>query len=210
METINVQLYEDNTQLREMLSILFENTSGYKLCGAFENASGVLSNISLHKPDVILMDIDMPVVGGLEGVKQIRANDKNVFIVMWTVFESDNYLFDSLKLGANGYLLKGASPSQILDAITEVFNGGAPMTPSIAKRVLQFFSGATNKVEAGLTSRETEILSLLVDGKSYKMIADILGISLQTVKTHLKNIYDKLHVHSQTEAVAKAIKERLV
>jgi DNA-binding NarL/FixJ family response regulator len=210
MESIKVQLYEDNTRLREMLSMLIENTEGYTLCGAFENASGAGAQYSTHQPDVILMDIDMPEVNGLEGVKQIRAVNKNVFIIMWTVYDSDNYLFEALKQGANGYLLKGTSPSQILEAVTEVFNGGAPMTPSVAKRVLQHFSNTANKTEAGLTERETEILALLVDGKSYKMIAEALGISLQTVKTHLKNIYDKLHVHSQTEAVAKAIKERLV
>lgn len=210
MENIRVQLYEDNSGLREMLSLLIANTEGYTLCGASENASGVLTDLRTNKTDVILMDIDMPVTNGLEGVKQIRAINKNVFIIMWTVFDSDDYLFESLKQGANGYLLKGTSPSQILEAITEVFNGGAPMTPSVAKRVLQHFSNTTGKTETGLTVRETEILSKLVDGKSYKMIAEALGISLQTVKTHLKNIYDKLHVHSQTEAVSKAIRERLI
>jgi DNA-binding NarL/FixJ family response regulator len=211
MENIRVQLYEDNSGLRDMLSLLIANTDCYTLCGAFENASGVISDLRTNKPDVILMDIDMPVTNGLEGVKQIRAVNKNVFIIMWTVFDSDDYLFESIKQGANGYLLKGTSPSQILEAISEVFNGGAPMTPSVAKRVLQHFSNTTVKTETGrLTARETEILSRLVDGKSYKMIAEVLGISLQTVKTHLKNIYDKLHVHSQTEAVSKAIRERLI
>ena len=133
-----------------------------------------------------------------------------VFIVMWTVFDHDEYLFEALKLGANGYLLKGTPPAQILEAITEVSNGGAPMSPSIAKKVLQYFSKAPVTDTEALTEREKEILTELVNGKSYKMIAAALGISLQTVKTHFKNIYDKLHVHSQSEAVAKAIKERLI
>jgi DNA-binding NarL/FixJ family response regulator len=210
MESIKVQLYEDNTRLRNMLSMLIENTDGYVLSGAFENPSDIISNVKASKPDVILMDIEMPEVNGLEGVKRIRSENKNIFIIMWTVYDSDNYLFEALKQGANGYLLKGTSPAQILEAVTEVFNGGAPMTPSVAKRVLQYFSNTVNKAEARLTERETEILASLVDGNSYKMIGEELGISLQTVKTHLKNIYDKLHVHSQTEAVAKAIKERLV
>jgi DNA-binding NarL/FixJ family response regulator len=210
MENIRIQLYEDNPQLREMITLLIEKTDGYTLCGAFENASAIISNYSSNEPDVILMDIDMPAVNGLEGVKRIRTISRNVFIIMWTVYDSDDYLFESLKQGANGYLLKGTPPLQILESITEVYNGGAPMTPSIARRVLQHFSQAKVKTESDLTTRETEILSTMVDGKSYKMIAETLGISLQTVKTHLKNIYDKLHVHSQTEAVAKALKEKLI
>jgi DNA-binding NarL/FixJ family response regulator len=210
MESIKVLLYEDNTRLRNMLSMLIENTDGYTLCGAYENPSDIVSNVRAGKPDVILMDIEMPKVNGLEGVKRIRSENKHIFIIMWTVYDSDNYLFEALKQGANGYLLKGTSPTQILESVTEVFNGGAPMTPSVAKRVLQYFSNTTNKTEARLTARETEILASMVDGNSYKMIGEELCISLQTVKTHLKNIYDKLHVHSQTEAVAKAIKERLV
>jgi DNA-binding NarL/FixJ family response regulator len=210
MENITVQLYEDNAGLRNMLSLLIENTAGYKLCGAFENAADAVKNFSEQKPDVILLDIEMPVVNGLEGVKLIRSVDKNVFIIMWTVFDSDGYLFEALKLGANGYMLKGTPPSQILESVKEVFNGGAPMSPSIAKRVLQYFSQKPATDSEALSPREKEILSELVNGKSYKMIASALGISFETVKTHLKKIYDKLHVHSQSEAVAKALKERLI
>ena len=210
MENIKVQLYEDNAGLRNMLAVLIENTPGYLLCSVHENAAGAASNFFEHKPDVILFDIEMPLVNGLEGVKEIRAVDQNVFIIMWTVFDHDEYLFESLKLGANGYLLKGTTPAQILDAVTEVCHGGAPMSPSIAKKVLQYFSKTPAAGLYALTEREKEILTELVSGKSYKMIGAALNISLETVKTHLKNIYDKLHVHSQSEAVAKAIKERLV
>ena len=216
-ESIKVQLYEDNSGLRSMLSVLIENTPGFVLAGAYENAADAVSNFRVGKPDVILFDIEMPGVSGLEGVKQIRAAEKSsgtggkpVNIIMWTVYDHDDYLFESLKLGANGYLLKGTTPAQILEAITEVMNGGAPMSPTIAKKVLQYFSRTPAANEYAITQREKEIVTELVEGKSYKMIASALGISLQTVKTHLKNIYDKLHVHSQSEAVAKALKERLV
>lgn len=210
MENIKVQLYEDNPGLREMISVMINNTPGYSLSGAFENARDAGINYTTLKPDVILFDIDMPEVNGLHGVKEVRSINKNVQIIMWTVFDSDEYLFEALTLGANGYLLKGTSPAQILESITEVMNGGAPMSPSIAKKVLQYFSRTTSNEENKLSPREKEILSELVNGKSYKMIAETLTISFQTVKTHLKNIYDKLHVHSQSEAVAKAIKERLI
>ena len=210
MENIKVQVYEDNAALREMITMMIENTSGYTLTGAYENAANAVVNFTKLKPDVILFDIDMPVVNGLEGVESIRKINREVQIIMWTVFDSDEYLFEALTLGANGYLLKGTPPVQILESITEVMNGGAPMSPSIAKKVLQYFSKLNLQQENNLSPREKEILGELVSGKSYKMIAVALNISFQTVKTHLKNIYDKLHVHSQSEAVAKAIKERLI
>jgi DNA-binding NarL/FixJ family response regulator len=210
MEDIKVQLYEDNSELREMISVLINNTKGYSLSGAFENAADTVQNFNALKPDVILFDIDMPKVNGLEGVKMIRKVNREVHIIMWTVFDSDEHLFEALRLGANGYLLKGTAPLQILESISEVVNGGAPMSPSIAKKVLQYFSKLHKPLENNLSPREKEILGELVSGKSYKMIAATLNISFQTVKSHLKNIYDKLHVHSQSEAVAKAIKERLI
>ncbi|MEP7263289.1 MAG: response regulator transcription factor, partial [Bacteroidota bacterium] len=194
MENIKVQLYEDNSGLREMISVMINNTPGYSLSGAFENASNAGTNFTTLKPDVILFDIDMPEVNGLQGVKEVRSINKDVQIIMWTVFDSDEYLFEALSLGANGYLLKGTPPAQILESITEVMNGGAPMSPSIAKKVLQYFSRTVSTGENKLSPREKEILTELVNGKSYKMIAETLSISFQTVKTHLKNIYDKLHV----------------
>ena len=208
MENIKVQLFEDNAGLRNMIAVLIDNTNGYSLCGAFENGENAAKHFSELNPDVILCDIDMPIVNGLEAVKQIRTINKQVQIIMWTVFDGDEYLFEALALGANGYLLKGTPPAQLLESITEVMNGGAPMSPSIAKKVLQSFS--KSQTPNNLSEREKEILTELVSGKSYKMIAEATGITFQTVKTHLKNIYDKLHVHSQSEAVAKAIRERLI
>ena len=209
-EILRVQVYEDNDELRSMLSMMLSHSPGFELCGAFSNCSRVVENTEREIPDVVLCDIDMPEVNGIEGVRRIREHNKELLILMYTVFADDDHLFEALCLGANGYLLKGDSPAIILDAIREVYSGGAPMSPGIAKRVLDFFAKQNQKSESNLSPREKEILSLLVKGNSAKMIAAQTGITFQTVKTHLKRIYDKLHVHSQTEAVSKAIKERLV
>ena len=207
---LRVQIYEDNDELRSMLSMMLSHSPGFELCGAYSNCSQVLENIEREIPDVVLCDIDMPEVNGIEGVKRIRSQDKDLLVLMYTVFADDEHLFEALREGANGYLLKGDSPAVILAAIREVYNGGAPMSPEIAKKVLDFFANQNRKSESNLSLREKEILSLLVKGNSAKMIAAQTDITFQTVKTHLKRIYDKLHVHSQTEAVSKAIKDRLV
>lgn len=209
-KVLRVQIYEDNNELRGMLSMLLTHSSGFELCGAFSNCADVIVNVDRQNPDVILCDIDMPGVGGIEGVRLIRQQNKEVLIIMYTVFDDNEHLFEALCEGANGYLLKGESPAEILNAIKEVFEGGAPMSPGIAKKVISLFTIQNRKAESNLTAREKEILSLMVQGKSAKMIASHSGITFQTVRTHIKNIYDKLHVHSQTEAVSKAIRERLV
>lgn len=207
---LRVQIYEDNEELRHMLSLLLTHSSGFELCGTYSNCKNVLLNIEKEKPDVILCDIDMPEVDGIEGVRRIRTINKELLILMYTVFDDDEHLFEALCEGANGYLLKGDEPAKILNSIREVFEGGAPMSPAIAKKVIRLFALNRSKTESDLSVREKEILSLMVQGKSAKMIAANTGITFQTVRTHIKNIYDKLHVHSQTEAVSKAIKERLV
>jgi DNA-binding NarL/FixJ family response regulator len=208
--TMRVQVYEDNDELRSMLSMLLSHSPGFELCGAFSNCAGVIANLAALNPDVILCDIDMPEVDGIEGVRLIRSRNKEVLILMYTVFDDNEHLFNALCEGANGYLLKGDSPAAILSAIREVYDGGAPMSPGIAKKVIQIFATQHQKAASDLTVREKEILALMVKGKSAKMIASETEITFQTVRTHIKNIYDKLHVHSQTEAVSKAIKERLV
>jgi DNA-binding NarL/FixJ family response regulator len=207
---LRVQVYEDNDELRNMLSMLLTHSAGFELCGAFPNCADVIINLSEKHPDVILCDIDMPGVDGIEGVRMIRKQDKKVLILMYTVFDDNEHLFDALCEGANGYLLKGNSPADLLNAIREVYQGGAPMSPGIARKVIDYFAKQRQKAESDLTTREKEILAQMVKGKSAKMIAAHTGITFQTVRTHIKNIYDKLHVHSQTEAVSKAIKERLV
>ena len=207
---LRVQIYEDNDELRNMLSMLLTHSAGFELCGAFSNCAEAITNVTENKPDVILCDIDMPGVDGITGVRMIRKENKKVLILMYTVFDDNEHLFDALCEGANGYLLKGDSPAEILNAIKEVHEGGAPMSPAIARKVIGFFGQQRKTNDSALTEREKEILLLMVQGKSAKMIASHTGITFQTVRTHIKNIYEKLHVHSQTEAVSKAIKERLV
>jgi DNA-binding NarL/FixJ family response regulator len=209
-ESLRVQIYEDNEELRNMLSMLLTHSVGYEVCGTYSNCVDVINNIAEHHPDVILCDIEMPGVDCIEGVRIIRKHNKKILILMYTVFDDNEHLFEALCEGANGYLLKGESPAEILKALKEMYAGGAPMSPSIAKKVLRLFSIQREKAESDLTPREKEILSLMVAGKSVKMIAGQLDIAFETARTHIKNIYEKLHVHSQTEAVSKAIKERLV
>jgi len=209
---IRVQIYEDNDDVREMLVILIRNSPGFEPAGAFINCRNIVENINEMSPDVVLMDLDMPEVNGFQGIQMIRNINDKLPVLVLTIFEDDESLFESLCLGAHGYLLKGSSPSQILQAVEDVFKGGAPMSPSIARKVVATFSkfSPRNNQDFNLSPREKEILASLVKGNSYKLVAAELAISIQTVKTHIKNVYEKLHVHSQSEAVAKAIRERLV
>ena len=195
-----------------MLSILVKNSPGFEFAGAFFNCREVIKNIHSLAPHVVIMDIDMPEVNGMEGIRMIRTVDQKLPVLVLTIFDDNYSLFESLSLGAHGYLLKGSTPTQILEAIEEVHNGGSPMSPGIARKVINTFVKfpLLHNRYSQLSSRESEILSLLVNGNSYKMIAADLCISIHTVKTHIKKIYDKLHVHSQSEAVAKALRERLV
>lgn len=208
-----ILIYDDNSKRRESLEMLIDLSDGICCVGAFPDCSNVLLNIEKTQPDLILMDIDMPNVNGIEGVIIIRKKYPHLKILMQTVFEDDDKLFACIRAGADGYILKKAQPQELLNAIDEAIKGGAPMTPSIAKQVLQFLRSGENKQkneEFNLTTRETEILSLLVQGLSYKMIADRCFISLPTVSSHIQKIYEKLQVHSATEAVTKALKNKIV
>lgn len=208
---IKTLLYEDNPKLRMGLSFLLESTAGIDFLGSFENCEGVENQLINLKPDVVLMDIDMPIADGFFGLKSIRKFSNNIQVIMLTVFDSDEHIFESLKLGANGYLLKTASPAQIVEGILSVNEGGVPMSASIARKVLAFLSQKeVHKTDYQLTKREKEVLENLVKGLSYKMIANQIGTGIDTVRAHIKHIYEKLHVHSQTEAVAKAINEKIV
>jgi len=183
-----------------------------KFLGAFENCNDVIHQVEEFKPDVVLMDIDMPGVNGIEGLKLIRKHSPQVMVVMQTVFEEEENIFEAIRNGAHGYFLKKTSPSKLIDGIRDVLEGGAPMTASVAKKVLELFKqqpSVQKSVRFDLTERELEILSHLVKGMSYKMIADTCGITFHTVNSHCKKIYEKLHVHSATEAVAKAIDHRI-
>lgn len=208
-----VVIYEDNQVFRESLIRLLAANPVFEIVGDFENCASVSSEITGLKPDVVLMDIQMPGVNGLKGLDVIRGISSDIKVIMLTVFEDNQHIFDAICRGANGYLLKHSTPTQIFNAIDEVLKGGAPLTPSIASRVLMLLSDkktAPGSNEYQLTPREKEILESLVEGNSYKMIANALQISTETVKTHIKKIYEKLQVNSQTEAVSKAMKEKLI
>jgi DNA-binding NarL/FixJ family response regulator len=209
---IKVAVFEDRPELREGLAELLTSAEDIQFCGAWENCNHVQRLVQQHQPDVVLMDIEMPGVNGLQGLQLIKKISPQINVVILTVFENNENLFNALCLGANGYLLKSTPPLKIIEAVKEVYAGGAPMTASIATKVLQSFASGPEKTnhDYALSPREKDILGSLVKGNSYKMIASELGISIDTVRTHIRKIYDKLHVHSMNEAVAKAIHNRIV
>lgn len=209
---IKVLLYEDNPQLREGLMMLINGSDGFEVVAAFKNCDNAPDEVDIYQPDVILMDIDMPGTNGIQGLKYIREVNDKVKILMLTVFDDNKNVFEAIKSGASGYLLKKTPPGKLLDYITEANNGGAPMSSSIATQVLRMFSDMNNTkgVDYALSDREKEVLQLLVNGYSYKMIASEMFIAIDTVRSHIKKIYEKLHVNSKSEAVAKAFKDKLV
>jgi DNA-binding NarL/FixJ family response regulator len=210
---IKVAIFEDNRSLREGLAAMIGGTPGFACVGAYPNCNNLLKNIEHARPDVILMDIEMPGINGIEGVGMIKEEFPEIKILMETIFDDDEKIFNSICAGAEGYILKHTSPAEIMDSIKEIYEGGSPMTPSIANRVLKMVKSRPengSKESFDLSTREKEILTCLVKGMSYKMIADTCFISIETVNVHIKNIYKKLQVHSKSEAVAKAIKGRIV
>lgn len=207
---MKIVIYEDKDSLRQHLSLLLGGMEGFEVIGAFPDCRNVKAEMSALRPDVVLMDIDMPEVDGIEGVKRIKSHDTSILVVMHTVFDDDDKLFASLQAGADGYLLKKTSPVKLIEALQDIHNGGAPMSPAIARRVLDTFHGADAGEQYGLTEREIEILRLLTQGYTYKAIAAECFISMDTVSTHLRHVYQKLHVKCATAAVAKAIMEKLV
>ncbi|MEI7582622.1 response regulator transcription factor [Runella sp.] len=206
---IRVVIVDDNDDFREGLFHFLNFSTGFEVVGCFANPIDIVENITRTQPDVILMDIDMPRITGIEAVKLLKAHFKRLHILMLTVFEDEDRVFKAMQAGAIGYLLKKTPPQKVLEAIQEVMDGGAPMSPLIARKVVQFFS-KTAPADYNLTPKELEVLRWLVEGLSYKLIAVELKLSIDTVRTHLKNIYDKLHVKSNTEAVVKAVRDRIV
>jgi DNA-binding NarL/FixJ family response regulator len=205
-------IYEDNTRLRQSLELLLNDGNNFSVAGAFENCDDAVQQAGELNAAIILMDIDMPGIGGIEGVKKIKAIYPDIKIVMHTVFDDDNRIFDSICAGADGYMLKNTSPSKLLQSLLDVMNGDAPMSPFVAQKVFQHFrSKALPETDLfNLSAREKTILQLLVQGNSYKMIADKAGIATDTVGKHLHKIYGKLQVSCGTEAVAKAIRHKIV
>ena len=212
---IRVIIFEDYTDMRKALSSLVENSLDHSLVGAFADATDVLNIVKKHKPDVVLMDLQMPGISGIEATRLIKNQYPHVQILIQTIFDDNERVFAALCMGASGYILKSTPADKILEAITETFNGGSPMSPPIARKVLTMLTENQSSHSAeqdyqALSSREKEVLGCLTKGMSYKMIADTCGISYGTVNSHLKKIYEKLHVHSATEAVQKALLQRIV
>jgi DNA-binding NarL/FixJ family response regulator len=207
---VRIIIFEDNDQLRESLVTLLNNSEGYKVVGDYSQVTDAANTIRRYGPDVVIMDIDLPEKSGIEGVRMIKESIPETLVIMYTMFEDDEKLFNSLCAGANGYILKKTSPYKLFEAINEVMEGGAPMSPTIAKRVLQTFQNKSAARQYHLSPRETEILHLLTKGYSVKMIAGELGIAFDTARAHLRNIYQKLHVNCGKEAIAKVLSEKII
>lgn len=215
MPNTRILIFDDNKRIRESLQYLFDNTNGFEVCGAFGHCREVEKVVVESKPDVVLMDIDMHEITGIEAVKRIRKINPTLSVLMLTVFDDDQKVMEAIMAGATGYILKNKSLDRLVEAIRELEEGGAPMTPAIARRVLELFkeqkiAEVAEKEDFNLSKRETEVLSALVKGASYKMVADQLHLSYDTVHSHIRNIYKKLQVNSMSEAVAKAMRNKLV
>jgi DNA-binding NarL/FixJ family response regulator len=193
-------IYDDSTERRDSLKALLILNDEFKFVGEAMNCKNVISDIETHYPDVVLMDINMPEVNGIEGLRQIKLHHPDVKVLMQTAFDDSDKIFTSIKNGASGYILKNDKPQRILQAIEEVTQGGAAMNPAIAQKVLDYFK--PKEINNPLSPKETEVLAFLAEGLSYKMVADNLGISYTTVNTHAKRIYEKLHISSLGEAIA--------
>jgi DNA-binding NarL/FixJ family response regulator len=205
---IRIVIVEDNNALRSSLESLFNRTEGMRCVASLNNLLNVVSEVGAAQPEIILMDIGLPNISGIEGVRTVKTHFPEVQVLMFTVFDDDEKIFDAIRAGASGYLLKKTPPMEIVEAVLELHRGGAPMTSSIARRVIHSFQVVPSTVveDYQLTVRENEILYSLVDGLSYKRIADKYCVSISTIRTHICNIYHKLHVNSKAEAVARVLR----
>jgi len=202
---IRVAIIEDISDIREGLKLILNNTEGFECVASYTNAEDAVLNLPAINADVALMDIHLPGMTGIECIAQINDKCSNTQFMIFSVYDDEEYIFDALKAGASGYLLKKTAPGKIIEAITELQNGGSPMSASIARKVIAAFKSPAKKEssEDALTTRELELITLLSKGLLYKEIADKLSITTGTVKQHIHNIYDKLHVQNKTEAINK-------
>jgi len=207
-EVIKVALVEDALGIRETLAELLEVSEGFSFCGSFADGESALEQIPKLNADIVLVDINLPGISGIDVIMTLHAECPGLQFLVLTVYEDSDRIFRALAAGAGGYLLKREAPSKLLESITDIKHGGAPMSASIARQVVQSFHkmGTVKEPSENLSSREEEILKMLVEGDLYKEIADKLGIHLETVKTYIKRIYAKLHVRSRTEAVVKRLR----
>lgn len=204
-------MFDDNEERLNSVAMLLNLSPDFECAGTFKNCNNLMQDIEATRPHLVIMDIDMPGINGIDATKIIRKYYDVLPIIIQTIFEENDKIFDSLRAGASGYLLKKTTPEKFLESLRDALNGGAPMTGSIAAKVLKHFAAEHSaKKDYHLTGREKEILALLVKGCSYKIIANECKIAYNTVNNHIRNIYDKLYVSSATEAVSLAIKERLV
>ncbi len=208
---INVAIVEDNNTIREGLAALIDRTKDYKCVGYYKSCEDYFDNLDLFDVDVVLMDIGLPGMNGIEGVKKTKQINPDINILMLTIYEESEVVYDALCAGACGYLVKKTPPSKLIEAIKDIYDGGSPMSSQIARQVINSFRYERNIDSLyNLSNREKEVLNLLSDGNNYQEIGEQLFISVDTVRHHIRNIYKKLHVHSQSEAVAKAIRKKLI
>lgn len=209
---INVALIEDNTRLRRSLEMLIDGSPGFRCTGGWPSVEEALRAPKLGLTEVLLLDLHLPGIDGDEGIELLLERVPGLQVVMFTVHDDDQRVFNSLCRGACGYLLKNTSPARLLEAIRETRDGGSPMSPSIARKVVRLFRETTPVIEEEnpLTVREKELVSLLAEGHSYQSSAASLGITVNTIRNHIRSIYEKLQVHSQSEAVSKALRAGLI
>jgi DNA-binding NarL/FixJ family response regulator len=213
---LRIAIFDDNKNIRESITMLLSTVPDFEVVGSFSHVLDCVEDVKECQPDVVLMDIEMPGMTGIEAVRTVKKELPHIQVLMQTVFEDDDRVFDSICAGASGYILKNFLNTRLIDSIRELQFGGSPMSPSIARKVLTKMQQIPQHVQPEaapdyrLTAREKETLACIVNGLSYKMIADQLNISYETVRSHVKKIYEKLHVASLTEAVAKAINQRIV
>ena len=210
--TIKVAIIEDERDIREGLALIIKATDGYQCTGNFRSMEEALEKIRFDLPDVVLADIGLPGMDGIEGIRLLKERHPNLLTLMLTVYDDDEMIFDALCAGACGYLLKKTPPVRLLESLREAMNGGAPMSPEVARRVIELFRDIRppERADYKLTPHEVRLLKLLVEGHNYKTAAVEVGVSVTTVAFHMRNIYEKLQVHSKSEAVAKALRNRLV
>jgi DNA-binding NarL/FixJ family response regulator len=209
---IEVAIVEDRREIRESLALLIGGTEGFKCIGSYRSMEEALDKLKHHQPHLLLSDIGLPGMSGIEGVAILKERYPDLLILMLTVYDDDERIFDAMCAGASGYLLKKTPPARLLDSLREVASGGAPMSPEVARRVVALFREIRppERADYELTPHETRLLKLLVQGHNYKTAATELGVTVHTVSFHLRSIYEKLQVHSKSEAVAKALQNRLV
>ena len=211
-ETIRAAIIEDEREIREGLALLIGETEGFICSGSFRSMEEALQGIAIDLPDVALVDIGLPGMSGIEGIRLLKQRHPQLSLLMLTVYDDDDRIFEALCAGASGYLLKKTPPSRLIDSLREAVEGGSPMSPEIARRVVEVFRRVhiPKKADYDLTPHETRILNLLVEGHNYKTAGTELKVSVNTIAFHIKRIYEKLQVHSKSEAVAKALRDGLI